>query len=81
MFTSLTFTIILILKKKTFTCHFYCYLKKYFFVIQRYPVDGKSDGTETTSNFYHRLYYHILGTKQSEDVLAVEFSNEPKWKM
>lgn len=47
----------------------------------RYPVDGKSDGTETTSNFYHKLYYHVLGTKQSEDVLAVEFLNEPKWKI
>ncbi|KAL8591735.1 hypothetical protein ACOMHN_032277 [Nucella lapillus] len=46
----------------------------------RYPVsDGKSDGTETTSNLHHKLYYHRLGTDQSQDVLAAEIPEQPKW--
>ncbi|XP_014785500.1 prolyl endopeptidase [Octopus bimaculoides] len=47
----------------------------------RYPVEGKSDGTETTTNLYNKLYYHRLGTDQDEDLLTVQFQNEPKWKI
>ncbi|XP_060075593.1 prolyl endopeptidase-like [Ylistrum balloti] len=46
----------------------------------RYPnQEGKSDGTETTSNLNQKLYYHRLGTDQSEDVLVAEFTDNPKW--
>ncbi|KAG8444717.1 hypothetical protein GDO86_009764 [Hymenochirus boettgeri] len=41
--------------------------------------DGKSDGTETSANLNQKLFYHVLGTAQSEDVLCAEFPDEPKW--
>ncbi|KAM8953969.1 prolyl endopeptidase [Pelodytes ibericus] len=45
-----------------------------------YPKqDGKSDGTETSTNLHQKLFYHVLGTKQSEDILCAEFVDEPKW--
>lgn len=47
-----------------------------------YPEQqGKTDGSETTSNENHKLFYHRLGTQQSEDILVVEFPHEPKWRM
>ncbi|XP_070208687.1 prolyl endopeptidase-like [Littorina saxatilis] len=46
----------------------------------RYPEqDGKADGTETTTNLHHKLYYHRLGTQQSEDVLVAEVPQHPRW--
>jgi len=74
---------------------------------QRYPAqEGKTDGSETTSNEHQKLYYHRLGTNQSEvncridffelndrrafnhlvpdllqDVLVVEFPDNPKWRI
>lgn len=46
----------------------------------QYPKqDGKSDGTETTSNINQKLYYHRLGEDQSKDVLVAEFPDHPKW--
>nr|XP_046229462.1 prolyl endopeptidase-like [Scatophagus argus] len=45
-----------------------------------YPTeDGKSTGKETYSNMNQKLYYHVLGTPQSKDVLCAEFPEHPKW--
>uniref|UniRef100_A0A8C5PPG9 Prolyl endopeptidase n=1 Tax=Leptobrachium leishanense TaxID=445787 RepID=A0A8C5PPG9_9ANUR len=45
-----------------------------------YPEqDGKSDGTETSTNLHQKLFYHVLGTDQSKDFLCAEFPEEPKW--
>uniref|UniRef100_A0A673AT74 Prolyl endopeptidase n=1 Tax=Sphaeramia orbicularis TaxID=375764 RepID=A0A673AT74_9TELE len=45
-----------------------------------YPrQEGKMDGTETTSNINQKLFYHVIGTKQSEDILVAEFPDHPKW--
>lgn len=36
-------------------------------------------GTETSTNLHQKLYFHVLGTPQSEDVLCAEFPDHPKW--
>jgi prolyl oligopeptidase len=46
----------------------------------RYPESlSKSDGTETNINLNQKLYYHVIGTEQKEDVLCCEFPDNPKW--
>lgn len=42
---------------------------------------GKTDGSETLGNQNQKLCYHIVGTPQSDDVVAVEFPEEPLWRM
>lgn len=47
-----------------------------------YPEqEGKTDGSETTSNENQKLYYHRVGTSQKEDVLVIEFPDHPKWRI
>ncbi|KAL8275328.1 hypothetical protein Esti_000777 [Eimeria stiedai] len=47
----------------------------------RYDVpEGKdSTGTENTKHEFQKLYCHQLGTPQHEDVLVLEFPEEPEW--
>ncbi|KAK6115705.1 hypothetical protein DH2020_007974 [Rehmannia glutinosa] len=51
------------------------------FFYSRYPApgDGELDaGTETNVNLHHELYYHFLGTDQSEDILCWSDPDNPK---
>ncbi|KAF2355436.1 Peptidase S9 prolyl oligopeptidase catalytic domain [Trinorchestia longiramus] len=43
--------------------------------------EGKTDGSETTSNENQKLFYHRLGTPQEEDILVVDFPDHPKWRI
>lgn len=36
-------------------------------------------GTETNANLYHEVYYHFLGTDQSEDILCWRDPENPKY--
>ncbi|KGN55478.1 prolyl endopeptidase [Cucumis sativus] len=53
------------------------------FFYSRYPAPkevGTLDaGTETNANLYHELYYHFLGTDQSDDVLCWRDQDHPKY--
>ncbi|XP_052739442.1 prolyl endopeptidase [Bicyclus anynana] len=48
----------------------------------RYPEQmGKTDGSETEVNRDQKLCYHRLNTPQSDDVIVVEFPEEPLWRI
>ncbi|XP_058090746.1 uncharacterized protein LOC131237107 [Magnolia sinica] len=53
------------------------------FFYSRYPAPkegGQLDaGTETNINLNHEVYYHFLGTDQSEDILCWSDPEHPKW--
>ncbi|GLT53037.1 hypothetical protein SLA2020_263340 [Shorea laevis] len=53
------------------------------FFYSRYPAPKEGEnvdaGTETNSNLYHELYYHFLGTDQSEDILCWRDPENPKY--
>nr|DAD46649.1 TPA_asm: hypothetical protein HUJ06_016586 [Nelumbo nucifera] len=53
------------------------------FFYSRFPAPKEGEkldaGTETDVNLYHELYYHFLGTDQSEDILCWKDSDNPKY--
>ncbi|KAK7351788.1 hypothetical protein VNO77_11482 [Canavalia gladiata] len=53
------------------------------FFYSRYPApkDGEvaEAGTETNANLYQEVYYHFLGTNQSEDILCWRDLENPKY--
>ncbi|KAJ1424203.1 Peptidase S9, prolyl oligopeptidase, catalytic domain [Sesbania bispinosa] len=53
------------------------------FFYSRYPApkDGEvvDAGTETNANLFHEVYYHFLGTDQSEDILCWKDPENPKY--
>ncbi|KAG8378018.1 hypothetical protein BUALT_Bualt08G0094600 [Buddleja alternifolia] len=52
------------------------------FFYSRYPAPKDGDkldaGTETQANLHHEIYYHFLGTDQSEDILCWRDPDNPK---
>lgn len=68
-----------VLKRVKFSSMAWTHDHKGMFYNQYPEQEGKSDGTETTSNLNQKLFYHRLGTDQSEDVLVAEFPDNPKW--
>ncbi|XP_033640547.1 prolyl endopeptidase-like [Asterias rubens] len=67
------------LDRVKFSCMGWTHDGKGLFYNYYLEQEGKADGTETTSNINQKLQYHVLGTKQSEDILCAEFPHEPKW--
>ncbi|XP_022133468.1 prolyl endopeptidase-like [Momordica charantia] len=52
------------------------------FFYSRYPAPkeaGVDAGTETDANLYHEVYYHFLGSDQSDDVLCWRDPDHPKY--
>ncbi|XP_010539814.1 PREDICTED: prolyl endopeptidase-like isoform X2 [Tarenaya hassleriana] len=53
------------------------------FFYSRYPAPKEGEnidaGTETNANLYHELYYHFLGTDQSQDILCWRDHDNPKY--
>ncbi|XP_066498602.1 prolyl endopeptidase-like [Hoplias malabaricus] len=68
-----------VLERVKFSCLAWTHDAKGIFYNSYPPQDGKADGTETTSNLNQKLFYHVIGTSQSEDVLVAEFPDNPKW--
>lgn len=48
------------------------------FYYSRYPIPSDTGSKLSTSNAYHKVYYHILGTPQSKDVLIYEDNKNPQ---
>ncbi|CAK8569150.1 unnamed protein product [Lathyrus sativus] len=55
------------------------------FYYSRYPAPKAGEvvdaGTETNSNLYHMLYYHLLGTDQEGDILCWKDLQNPKYSV
>lgn len=52
------------------------------FFYNRYPPPSKEGdlGTETDANMGQQLWYHVVGTPQSDDALVLEISDQPDWQ-
>lgn len=52
----------------------------FFFQFQKYPEHKSAlEGSSTEKHEYHSLYFHKLGTPQSDDVLVADFRSHPEY--
>ncbi|KAJ8979886.1 hypothetical protein NQ317_017509 [Molorchus minor] len=64
-----------VLKKVKYSPMTWMHDNKGFFYGGYLEQTGKTDGSETKSSEKQKLYYHKLGSDQSEDIMAVEFED------
>ncbi|KAL1462690.1 hypothetical protein WDU94_014506 [Cyamophila willieti] len=64
-----------ILKDVKFPSISWTFDHKGFFYNRYTNIRGKADGTETTSHKGQKIYYHVLGTDQSQDEPVIHFDN------
>jgi len=69
------------LKRAKFTTLEWTQDNKGFFYAQYPSHSGVVEGTETEKNENHSLYYHLLHTQQNEDVLKVNFPENPRFNV
>ncbi len=50
------------------------------FYYSRFPEPEQTQEFQE-ANLHHKIYYHVVGTPQSEDVLIYERPDEPEWRM
>ncbi|BCM93982.1 prolyl endopeptidase [Abditibacteriota bacterium] len=50
------------------------------FYYSRFPEPEETQEFQE-ANLHHKIYYHVVGTPQSEDVLIYERPDEPEWRM
>uniref|UniRef100_A0A6G1S5W1 Prolyl endopeptidase n=1 Tax=Aceria tosichella TaxID=561515 RepID=A0A6G1S5W1_9ACAR len=67
------------LTRAKFTSIEWTHDNKGFFYAQYPTHEGSTKGTETEMHENHSIFYHVLNTPQSEDVLKVSFPDHPKW--
>lgn len=65
--------------KAKFTSIEWTHDNKGFFYAQYPSHRGVVAGTDTEAVQNHSLYYHLLDTPQSDDILKVDFPNNPNW--
>lgn len=68
------------LTKVKFTSLSFTADNKGFFYASYSDVPDDFEGKETAELFNQKVYYHRLGTEQSEDVLVYERPDQPKWR-
>lgn len=69
------------LKRAKFTTVEWTHDNKGFFYAQYPSHKGAPEGTETDMNLNHSVYYHLLNTEQSHDILKLDFPEHPKWRV
>ena len=63
-----------LLENVKFSCLTWTHDNKGVFYNQ-YPKSTKSDGTATEKNEFQQLFYHKIGTQQSDDILVAKFED------